>query len=103
VAALPAGLNDQLIGRLVRSAANVTATLTDTRESALQLVVVANPDGTATLTVTRSGALVCQTAATIGSTGTVAAQCGSVQASVQVVNQGNGSISGTLTTQKLSA
>ena len=103
VAALAAGLNDQLIGRLVQSAANVTATLTDTRESALQLVVVANPDGTATLTVTRSGALVCQTAATIGSTGTVTARCASVQASVQVVNQGNGSISGTLTTQKLSA
>jgi methionine sulfoxide reductase heme-binding subunit len=103
VAALAAGMNDQLIGRLVQSSANVTATLTDTRQSALQLVVVANPDGTATLAVTRSGALVCQTAATIGSTGTVTAQCGSVLASVQVVNQGNGSISGTLTTQKPSA
>ena len=91
------------IGRLVQSAANVTATLTDTRESALQLVIVANPDGTGTLTVTRSGALVCQAAATIGSSGTVTAQCGSVLASVQVINQGNGSISGTLTTQKLSA
>jgi methionine sulfoxide reductase heme-binding subunit len=103
VAGLAAGLNDQLIGRLVQSAANVTATLTDTRESALQLVVVANPDGSGTLTVTRSGALVCQAAATIGSSGTVTAQCGSVLASVQVINQGNGSISGTLTTQKLSA
>jgi methionine sulfoxide reductase heme-binding subunit len=102
VAGLASGLNDQLIGRLVQSAANVTATLTDTRDSTLQLVVVANADGTGTLTVTRSGALVCQAAATIGTT-SVTARCGSVQASVQVINQGNGSIAGTLTTQKPSA
>jgi sulfoxide reductase heme-binding subunit YedZ len=102
VAGLAVGLNDQLIGRLVPSAANVTATLTDTSDSTLQLVVVANSDGSGTLTVTRSGALVCQAAATIGSTA-VTARCGSVQASVQVINQGNGSISGTLTTQRPSA
>ena len=102
VAGLAVGLNDQLIGRLVQSAANVTATLTDTSDSTLQLVVVANSDGSGTLTVTRSGALVCQAAATIGSTA-VTARCGSVQASVQVINQGNGSISGTLTTQRPSA
>ena len=100
VAGLATGLNDQLVGRLVRSAAAVTATLTDTRDSALQLVVVANSDGTGTLTVTRSGALVCQVAATIGNTA-VTARCGTVLASVQVVDQGNGSIAGTLTTQKL--
>jgi hypothetical protein len=67
VAALAAGMNDQLIGRLVRS-----------------------------------GALVCQAAASIGNT-SVTARCGSVLASVQVVDQGNGSIGGTLTTQKQSA
>ena len=53
---LASGLNDPLIGRLVRSATNVIATLTDTRDTALQLVVTANADGTGTLTVTRSGA-----------------------------------------------
>jgi len=102
VAPLPAGLNDQLIGRLVRSSANVTASLTDTRDTTLQLVVVANPNGTGTLTVTRSGALVCRAAATIGNT-SVSARCGSVLASVQVVDQGNGSIGGTLTTHRSSA
>ena len=45
---------------------------------------------------------VCQAAATIGNT-SVTARCGSVLASVQVVDQGNGSIGGTLTTQKESA
>lgn len=102
VTALSAGLNDQLIGRLARSAANVTATLTDTRDSTLQLVVVANPDGTGTLTVTRSGARICESAATIGNT-TVSARCGSVLATIQLVDQGNGSIGGTLTTQKATA
>jgi methionine sulfoxide reductase heme-binding subunit len=94
VAGLAAGLNDQLVGRLVRSAASATATLSDTRDSALQLVIVANADGTGTLTVTRSGALVCRAVATIGSSA-VTARCGSVLASVQVVDQGNGSIGGT--------
>jgi hypothetical protein len=39
-------------------------------------------------------------AATIGST-SVSAQCGAVVATVQIVDQGNGSISGTLTTKKV--
>ena len=102
VAGLATGLNDQLVGRLARSAAAVTATLTDTRDSALQLVIVANSDGTGTLTVTRSGALVCQVAATIGNTA-VTARCGAVEASLQVVDRGNGSIAGTLTTQRPAA
>jgi sulfoxide reductase heme-binding subunit YedZ len=100
--ALAAGLNDQLAGRLVQSATSATATLTDTRDSALQLVIVANSNGTGTLTVTRSGALVCEATATLGNTA-VTADCGTTLATIQVVNQGNGSISGTLTTQKVAA
>jgi sulfoxide reductase heme-binding subunit YedZ len=100
--ALAAGLNDQLAGRLVQSATSATATLTDTRDSALQLVIVANSNGTGTLAVTRSGALVCEATATLGNTA-VTAHCGTTLATIQVVNQGNGSISGTLTTQKVAA
>jgi hypothetical protein len=100
--ALAAGLNDQLAGRLVQSATSATATLTDTRDSALQLVIVANSNGTGTLTVTRSGALVCEATATLGNTA-VTAHCGTTLATIQVLNQGNGSISGTLTTQKVAA
>jgi hypothetical protein len=99
---LSAGLNDQLIGRLVRSTVNVTATLTDTRDSSLLLVVVANADGSGTLTVTRAGADVCRAAATVGNAG-VTARCGSVLATIQVVDQGNGSIGGTLMTQRVTA
>jgi len=101
-AELAAGLSDQLTGRLVRSAASVTATLTDIRDAALQIVVVANADGTGTVSVTRAGARVCQAAATIG-TSDVTARCGSVLATINVVDLGNGSIGGTLTTQKVSA
>jgi sulfoxide reductase heme-binding subunit YedZ len=102
VTVLSAGLDDQLIGRLVRSAANATATLTDTRDTTLQLVIVANADGSGTLTVTRSGAQVCAAAATIGNAGATA-RCGSVLATIQVADQGNGSLGGTLTTQRVTA
>jgi methionine sulfoxide reductase heme-binding subunit len=101
-AALAAGLHDPLTGTLVRSAANATATLADTRDTSLRLVILANADGTGTLTVTRSGTEVCQAAATFGNTA-VTAQCGSVLATVQVVDPGNGSVTGTLTTQKATA
>jgi sulfoxide reductase heme-binding subunit YedZ len=101
-AALTAGLSDPLTGTLVRSSTNATATLSDTRDRTLVVLIVANADGTGTLTVTRSGAEVCRAAATIGNT-SVTAPCGSVIASVQVVDQGNGAISGTLTTQKATA
>ncbi|MGA8361911.1 MAG: ferric reductase-like transmembrane domain-containing protein [Candidatus Dormiibacterota bacterium] len=102
VTQLPAGLNDPLIGTLVSSPTNATATLTDTRDHALQLVIVANADGSGTLTVTRSGGQVCQSAATIGNT-SVTARCGGVLAAIQIVDEGNGAIGGTLTTQKATA
>ena len=99
-AALASGLHDPLTGTLVQSATTVTATLTEVRDSSLRVVVVASADGTATLTVTRSGTRLCQAPATIGSTALVVAQCGPVIAHVQVVDLGDGSISGTLTTQE---
>jgi methionine sulfoxide reductase heme-binding subunit len=102
VTQLAAGLNDRLIGTLVSSPTHATATFTDTRDRALQLVIVANADGSGTLTVTRSGGPVCQAAATIGNT-SVTARCGGVLAAIQIVDQGNGAIGGTLTTQKPTA
>jgi methionine sulfoxide reductase heme-binding subunit len=102
VTQLAAGLNDPLIGTLVSSPTHATATLTDTRDRALQLVIVANADGSGTLTVTRSGGDVCQAPATIGNT-SVTARCGGVLAAIQIVDQGNGAIGGTLTTQKPTA
>jgi methionine sulfoxide reductase heme-binding subunit len=102
VAELAAGLNDPLIGSLVQSTTNATATLTDTRDRALQLVIVANADGGGTLTVTRSGGHVCQVPATIGNT-SVTARCGGVVAAIQIVDEGNGSIGGTLTTRNATA
>ena len=102
VAQLAAGLSDPLIGRLARTATSATATLTDTRDSTLQLVIVANADGTGTLRVTRPAGQVCLAAATIGNT-SVTARCGAVLAAIQITDQGNGSIGGTLTTQKTTA
>ena len=97
---LSAGLNDQLVGTIVRSAANITATLTDTRDSSLELVVVAAADGSGTLTVTQSGTRICVSPLTIGSNA-VTAQCGAVLTTIQVVDQGSGSIRGTLVTQRV--
>jgi sulfoxide reductase heme-binding subunit YedZ len=102
VAALTAGLNDPLVGSLVRSPTNATATLTDSRDRTLQVVIVANANGTGTLTVRRSGASVCVAPATIGNSG-VTARCGAILATIQVVDQGNGSASGTLATQRAGA
>ena len=102
VAQLAAGLSDPLIGRLARTATSATATLTDTRDSTLQLVIVANADGTGTLRVTRPAGQVCLAAATIGNT-SVTARCGAVLAAIQITDQGNGSIGGTLTPQKTTA
>jgi sulfoxide reductase heme-binding subunit YedZ len=99
-AVLASGLDDPLNGTLVHSATAVTATLTDARDTALHVVVVASADGTATLTVTRGETRLCRSAATIGSTSVVVARCGPVIAHVQVIDLGNGSISGTLTTQE---
>jgi sulfoxide reductase heme-binding subunit YedZ len=102
VAQLAVGLSDPLIGRLARTATSATATLTDTRDSTLQLVIVANADGTGTLRVTRPAGQVCLAAATIGNT-SVTARCGAVLAAIQITDQGNGSIGGTLTAQKTTA
>jgi methionine sulfoxide reductase heme-binding subunit len=96
-ASLAAGLSDPLSGSLVQSTTSATATMTDTRDSTLHLVILANADGSGSMTVTRSGATICSSPATIS--GAVAtARCGSVQASVQIFQNG-ASIGGTLTTR----
>lgn len=98
-APLQAGLNDRLTGSVVSSATAVTARLTDSRDTALQLVIVDNADGSGTMSVTRSGTSVCTSAATIGDA--VTARCGSVLVSVQVFDAGGGSVGGTLTTRQV--
>ena len=99
---LSAGLNDQLTGTLVRSATSVRATMVDTRDATLQLVIVANADGTGAFTASRGGTSICSAPATIGNTA-VTAQCGTVLVTVQVVNSGTAAITGTLTTKQAGA
>lgn len=96
-APLRAGLEDPLRGSLVQSATTATATLTDTRDTALEVVIVARADGSGSVTVFRSRATICAAPATFGST-TATAQCGAVQVVVQIA-PGGASISGTLTTR----
>jgi methionine sulfoxide reductase heme-binding subunit len=96
-AALPAGLDDPLRGTLVQSSTTATATMTDTRDATLEVVIVAKADGSGTVTVFRSRAAICSAPATFGST-TATAQCGAVQVVVQIA-PGGASISGTLTTR----
>jgi methionine sulfoxide reductase heme-binding subunit len=96
-APLHAGLDDPLRGSLVQSSTTATATMTDTRDATLQVVIVAKADGSGTLTVFRSRATICFAPATFGST-TATAQCGALQVVVQIA-PGGASISGTLTTR----
>ena len=96
------GLNDQLTGSIVQSAASATATMVDTRDSTLHVIIVASADGSGTLTATRSGTTVCTAPATIGNSA-ITAQCGGVLVTVQVFNGGAGAVTGTLTTQQVRA
>lgn len=96
-APLRAGLDDPLRGSLVQSSTSATATMTDTRDATLEVVIVASADGSGTVTVLRSRATICSAPATFGST-TATAQCGAVQVVVQIAPGGT-SISGTLTTR----
>ena len=95
--ALQAGLDDPLRGTLVQSASAATATMTDTRDGTLEVVIVARADGSGTVTVLRSRASICSAPATFGST-TATATCGAMQVVVQIA-PGGSSISGTLTTR----
>jgi sulfoxide reductase heme-binding subunit YedZ len=97
-APLAAGLDDPLRGSLVQSSTSATATMTDTRDAALEVVIVARADGSGTVTLFRSRATICSAPATFGST-TATAQCGAVQVVVQIAPGGGASISGTLTTR----
>ena len=98
-ASLSAGLNDPLAGSLVQSTTSATATLTDSRDSMLRVVIVANADGSGSMRVSRSGATICSAPATIAGA-TATAQCGTVRAVVQIFQNG-ASIGGTLTTQRV--
>jgi sulfoxide reductase heme-binding subunit YedZ len=101
-ASLAAGLDDPLRGSLVQSSTTATATMIDSRDSTLEVVIVANADGSGSITVFRSRAAICAAPATFGST-TATAQCGSMQVVVQIAPGGGASISGTLTTRLLAA
>jgi methionine sulfoxide reductase heme-binding subunit len=96
-APLQAGLDDPLRGTLVQSPTTATATMVDTRDATLEVVIVARADGSGSVTVFRSRARICSGAATFGSA-TATAQCGAVQVVVQIA-PGGASISGTLTTR----
>jgi sulfoxide reductase heme-binding subunit YedZ len=97
--ALAAGLDDSLAGTVQRAANAVTVTLTDQRDPAIQVTIVAGADGSGTLSVYRSGQTICTSAASIGSA--VSGQCGAVLVNVQVFTQGPTGAVGTLTTQKV--
>jgi hypothetical protein len=77
----------------------VTVNLTDQRDPAIQLTIVASADGSGTLTVSRSGQTICSSAASFGSA--VTGQCGATLVNVQVFTQGDTGVGGTLTTQKV--
>jgi sulfoxide reductase heme-binding subunit YedZ len=96
---LAAGLDDSLGGTLQRGANAVTVNLTDQRDPAIQLTIVASADGSGTLTVSRSGQTICSSAASFGSA--VTGQCGAILVNVQVFTQGDTGVGGTLTTQKV--
>ena len=95
---LAAGLDDSLGGTVQRAATAVTVNLTDQRDPAIQVTIVADADGSGTLTVFRSGQTVCTAAASFGSS--VSGQCGAVLVNVQVFTQGATGVAGTLITQK---
>ncbi len=96
-AALAAGLDDAVRGVLARSQTSVTATMVDTRDTALNVVVVANADGSGRLSMSRAGTSLCDAPASIG-TSAVTADCGTVSVTLQLVTNGT-AINGTLTTR----
>ncbi len=100
VPTLPAGLDDQLTGSITQSATSVVATLADSRDSTLHLVIRANADGSGTVTVVRSGTTICSGPATIG-TDTATGQCGHVGVDIQLVAGTGGAIGGTLVTRQV--
>jgi sulfoxide reductase heme-binding subunit YedZ len=95
-APLPDNLSDQLSGTLQRTDISTTATLGDSSDPALRVVISASVDGPASLTVSRSGVPICSAPATIGDR--ITASCGNVLVEVQLFGQGLRSVSGTLTT-----
>src|ERR1700694_3712409 len=97
--ALAAGLDDSLGGTVQRAANAVTVNLTDQRDPAIQVTIVAAAGGGGAPPVSRSGQTICTSAASFGSA--VSGQCGSVLVNIQVFTQGPTGVAGTLTTQRV--
>jgi sulfoxide reductase heme-binding subunit YedZ len=97
---LAVGLNDAVSGVITRTAASVTASMTDTRDTTLRIVVVARADGSGNLSVSQAGTQVCNAPAVIG-TATITAACGTVAVTLQLVTNSS-AINGTLTTRSAS-
>ncbi len=98
--ALAVGIDDAVRGTIARSSSSVTATMVDTRDTQLGVVIVANADGSGRLSIVRSGTSLCDTAASIGSSD-VTASCGSVIVTLQLVTNGT-AINGTFSTRQAS-
>jgi sulfoxide reductase heme-binding subunit YedZ len=100
VQGLTVGIDDAVQGELAQSQTSVTATMVDTRDRSLTVIVVANADGSGRLSVSRAGTSLCIAPASIG-TSVVTANCGAVVVSLQLSTNGAG-ISGTMTTSRAS-
>jgi methionine sulfoxide reductase heme-binding subunit len=98
---LAAGINDAVQGTLARSQTSVIATMVDTRDTTLSVVIVANADGSGHLSVSRSGTSLCSAPASVGSS-SITARCGTVVVTMQLVTNGT-AINGTLATRSASA
>jgi len=95
---LQAGLDDSLQGTVIRSGSNATATLQDTRDTAMRVVIVAHEDGSGSLTITAGSSTLCSASAAV--TENVTATCGSIAVTVTDINvDPSGSVSATLRTR----
>ena len=101
VHALTVGLNDGVRGVLAQTQTSVTATMVDTRDTTLNVVVVARADGSGQLSLSRAGTSLCNAPASVGASA-VTAQCGMVLVSLQLQSDGS-AINGTMTTRQAPA
>jgi methionine sulfoxide reductase heme-binding subunit len=97
---LTVGLSDGVRGVLARTQTSVTATMVDTRDTTLNVVIVAGADGSGHLSMSQAGTSLCDAPASVG-TSAVTAQCGTVLVNLQLVTNGS-AINGTMTTRRAS-
>ena len=95
---LATNLNDTVTGQVTNAAnGGVQANLASQRDPNLRVVVqVGASGGTGQLVITQAGTVVCNTTALVGDT--VTATCGQVTVNLQIVQQRDGSLTGTLQT-----